>query len=136
MARTIRVCRPVLAHVDRPADLQALAFKELSVCAASDPIGSRHRIARKERRKTGIGSVSHEVMTEGCRWRSCGRGREFARRLLNQGIFLKNVGLHFLSPGKPTDKAAIEVFNSRLRQEHLNLSCFPSMGDADTQIND
>ncbi len=56
--------------------------------------------------------------------------------MLNQGIFLKKAGLHFLSPWEPTGKACIEVFNSRLRQEYLSLSCFPSMGDADTQIND
>ncbi|MCL6285744.1 integrase core domain-containing protein [Ruegeria sp. 2012CJ41-6] len=38
-------------------------------------------------------------------------------------------------PGKPTDNAYIEAFNSRLRQECLNASWFLSMDDARTRIN-
>lgn len=75
-------------------------------------------------------------MTEGCRWRNCSGGREFAGRLFDQGTFFKKAGLHFLSPWEPTGKACIEVFHNRLRQEYLSVSCFPSTGDADTQIND
>jgi putative transposase len=40
----------------------------------------------------------------------------------------------FSRPGKPTDNANIEAFNSRLRQECLNASWFLSMDDARTRI--
>ena len=42
--------------------------------------------------------------------------------------------LDFSRPGKPTDNALIEAFNSRLRQECLNASWFLSMADARQRI--
>ena len=38
------------------------------------------------------------------------------------------------SPGKPTDNAYIESFNSRLRQECLNQSWFLNLEDAQEKI--
>ncbi len=39
-------------------------------------------------------------------------------------------------PGKPTDNAYIEAFNSRLRQECLNASWFLSLADARARIEE
>ncbi len=59
-------------------------------------------------------------------------GPEFAGRMLDQWAYLNGVTLDFSRPGKPTDNAFIEAFNSRLRQECLNASWFLSMADART----
>ena len=61
-------------------------------------------------------------------------GPEFAGRLLDQWAFLNKVELDFSRPGKPTDNAFIEAFNSRLRQECLNASWFLTMADARSRI--
>ena len=61
-------------------------------------------------------------------------GPEFAGRMLDQWAYLNGVTLDFSRPGKPTDNAFIEAFNSRLRQECLNASWFLSMVDARTRI--
>lgn len=63
-------------------------------------------------------------------------GPEFAGRLLDQWAYLNKVELDFSRPGKPSDNAYIEAFNSRLRQECLNASWFLSMGDARARIED
>lgn len=63
-------------------------------------------------------------------------GPEFAGRLLDQWAYLNKVELDFSRPGKPTDNAHIEAFNSRLRQECLNASWFLSMGDARARIEE
>ena len=62
-------------------------------------------------------------------------GPEFAGRLLDQWAYLNKIELDFPRPGKPTDNAYIEAFNSRLRQECLNASWFLSMDDARNRIN-
>jgi putative transposase len=62
-------------------------------------------------------------------------GPEFAGRLLDQWAYLNKVELDFSRPGKPTDNAYIEAFNSRLRQECLNTSWFLSMADARRRID-
>jgi putative transposase len=67
-------------------------------------------------------------------------GPEFAGRLLDQWAYLNKVeldsSLDFSRPGKPTDNAFIEAFNSRLRQECLNASWFLSMADARQRITE
>lgn len=63
-------------------------------------------------------------------------GPEFAGRMLDQWAYLNKVELDFSRPGKPTDNAYIEAFNSRLRQECLNASWFLSMADARARINE
>ncbi len=63
-------------------------------------------------------------------------GPEFAGRLLDQWAYLNKVEQDFSRPGKPTDNAFIEAFNSRLRQECLNASWFLSMADARQRITD
>ena len=63
-------------------------------------------------------------------------GPEFAGRLLDQWAYLNKVELDFSRPGRPSDNAYIEAFNSRIRQECLNASWFLSMADARQRIND
>ena len=46
-------------------------------------------------------------------------GPEFAGRALDQWAYLNRVEIDFSRPGKPTDNAYIEAFNSRLRGKHL-----------------
>jgi putative transposase len=61
-------------------------------------------------------------------------GPEFAGRLLDQWAYLNKVEPDFSRPGKPSDNAFIEAFNSRLRQECLNASWFLSIADARQRI--
>jgi putative transposase len=63
-------------------------------------------------------------------------GPEFAGRMLDQWAYLNQVELDFSRPGKPGDNAFVEAFNGRLRQECLNASWFPSMGDARIRIEE
>jgi putative transposase len=63
-------------------------------------------------------------------------GPEFAGRLLDQWAYLNKIELDFSRPGKPSDNAYIEAFNSRIRQECLNASWFLSMADARQRINE
>jgi putative transposase len=61
-------------------------------------------------------------------------GPEFAGRLLDQWAYLNGVEIDFSRPGKPTDNAHIEAFNSRLRAECLNASWFLSLADAQDRL--
>lgn len=63
-------------------------------------------------------------------------GPEFAGRMLDQWAYLNGVEIDFSRPGKPTDNAYIEAFNSRLRAECLNASWFLSMADARDRIEE
>jgi putative transposase len=63
-------------------------------------------------------------------------GPEFAGRLLDQWAYLNKIELDFSRPGKPSDNAYIEAFNSRIRQECLNAAWFLSMADARQRINE
>jgi putative transposase len=61
-------------------------------------------------------------------------GPEFTSRLLDQWAYLNKVTLDFIRPGKPTENAFVESFNSRFRQECLNENWFLSMADARERI--
>ena len=76
-------------------------------------------------------------------------GPRFAGRLLDQWAYLNTVELvrrcartggalrgSLSRPGKLSDNAYIEAFNSRVRQECLNASWFLSMADARQRINE
>lgn len=64
----------------------------------------------------------------------CDNGPEFTSRALDQWAHWNKVELDFSRPGKPTDNAFIEAFNSRLRQECLNATWFLSLADAREKI--
>jgi putative transposase len=63
-------------------------------------------------------------------------GPEFAGQFLDQWAYLNKIELDFSRPGKPSDNAYVEAFNSRLRQECLNASWFLSMADARARIEE
>ncbi len=57
-------------------------------------------------------------------------GPEFISNALDKWAFERGVKLHFIRPGKPTENAFIESFNSRLRDECLNANWFDSLHHA------
>jgi putative transposase len=48
-------------------------------------------------------------------------GPEFAGRLLDQWAYLNKIELDFSRPGKPSDNAYIEAFNSRIRHRSASM---------------
>ena len=58
------------------------------------------------------------------------QGSEFVSRDLDLWAHAKGVTLDFPRPGKPTDSAFAEAFNSRVRAECLNAHWFMSLEDA------
>jgi len=58
------------------------------------------------------------------------QGTEFVSRDLDLWAYQRGVTLDFSRPGKPTDNAFIEAFNSRFRAECLNAHWFLSLADA------
>ncbi len=61
-------------------------------------------------------------------------GPEFISKELDLWAYSNNVELDFSRPGKPTDNAFIESFNSRFRQECLNQHWFLDMVDPNAKI--
>jgi putative transposase len=61
-------------------------------------------------------------------------GPEFVSKELDLWAYAHKVTLDFSRPGKPTDNAYIESFNSRFRQECLNQHWFLNMEDATSKI--
>jgi putative transposase len=61
-------------------------------------------------------------------------GPEFISKEVDLWAYAHGVVLNFSRPGKPTDNAFIESFNSRLRQECLNEHWFLSLEDATEKI--
>lgn len=63
-------------------------------------------------------------------------GPEFTSKVLDQWAYWNGVVLDFIRPGKPTDNAIMEAFNSRLRQECLNEHWFLSLADAQERVEE
>ena len=61
-------------------------------------------------------------------------GPEFISKDLDRWAYWNHVELDFSRPGKPTDNALIEAFNSRFRQEYLNEHWLMSLPDAQEKI--
>jgi hypothetical protein len=61
-------------------------------------------------------------------------GPEFISKEVDLWAYAHGVVLDFSRPGKPTDNAFIESFNSRFRQECLNEHWFLSLEDAKEKI--
>lgn len=57
-------------------------------------------------------------------------GSEFISRDMDLWAYQYDITLDFSRPGKPTDNAYIEAFNSKLRSECLNTHWFLSLSDA------
>ena len=61
-------------------------------------------------------------------------GPELTSQVLDQWAYQHHVELQFIDPGKPTQNAFIESFNSRFRDECLNAHWFTSLADAQVLI--
>ena len=61
-------------------------------------------------------------------------GPKFISKDLDLWAYTHKITLDFSRPGKPTDNAFIESFNSRFRQECLNQHWFLSLEDASMKI--
>jgi len=61
-------------------------------------------------------------------------GPEFISKDLDRWAYWNHVELDFSRPGKPSDNALVEAFNSRFRQECLNQHWFLSLEDARKKI--
>ena len=61
-------------------------------------------------------------------------GTEFTSRVVDQWAFARGVGLHFITPGKPTENAFIESFHGKFRDECLNEHWFVSLAEARQKI--
>lgn len=64
----------------------------------------------------------------------CDNGSEFVGAAMDLWAYTNGVVLDFSRRGKPTDNAAIESFNGRVRDECLNVHWFASLEDATTKI--
>ena len=62
-------------------------------------------------------------------------GSQFTSKELDLWAYANGVTLDFSRPGKPTDNAFIEAFNSRFRWECLNQHWFLDLQDATIKIN-
>ena len=62
-------------------------------------------------------------------------GPEYISKSLDWWAYWNRVKLDFSRPGKPTDKAFIESFDGRLRQECLNQHWFLSLKDAQEKLD-
>jgi putative transposase len=63
-------------------------------------------------------------------------GPEFISNALDAWAYVRGIKLHFIRPGKPVDKAFMESFNGKLRDECLNENWFMSLEHARTVIED
>ncbi|OLC70175.1 MAG: hypothetical protein AUH78_21835 [Gemmatimonadetes bacterium 13_1_40CM_4_69_8] len=61
-------------------------------------------------------------------------GPEFAGRVLDAWAYRRGITLAFIQPGKPTQNAFVESFNSRLRDECLNAHWFVTVTEAQLTI--
>ena len=62
-------------------------------------------------------------------------GPEFISKDLDRWAYWNHVELDFSRPGRPSDNALVEAFNSRFRQECLNQHWFLSLEDARTKLS-
>ena len=76
-------------------------------------------------------AVAHYGVPESLR---VDNGPEFISTEVDLWAYAHGVILDFSRPGKPTDNAFIEAFNSRFRQECLNEHWFLSLEDAQEKI--
>ncbi len=62
-------------------------------------------------------------------------GPEFISKDLDRWAYWNHVELDFSRPGRPSDNALVEAFNSRFRQECLNQHWFLSLEDAKEKLS-
>jgi putative transposase len=79
-----------------------------------------------------VGQVLDRALngTPGPRSITVDHGTEFQSRALEDWAYCRSVQLDFIRSGKPVEKAFIESFNGRLRDECLNVHQFTSLTEA------
>jgi len=113
-SRPIRILAVLDAHTR-----EALSIVPRASFRAFDVVEVLGRLARERGRPTTL---------------KVDNGPEFAGCLLDQWAHLNGVEIDFSRPGKPTDNAHIEAFNSRLRAECRNACWFLSVADAQDRL--
>ena len=108
--RPIRILAVIDAHTR-----EALSIAPRANFRAFDVVAELDRLARQRGRPKTL---------------KVDNGPQFTGRMLDQWAHLNGVEIDFYRPGKPTDNAHIEAFNSRLRAECLNASWFLSLANA------
>ncbi len=66
----------------------------------------------------------------------CDNGPEFISANFKNWALDNQIELNFIRPGTPSDNAFIESFNSRFREEFLNLNHFSDINDAQIKAED
>jgi putative transposase len=66
----------------------------------------------------------------------CDNGSEFTSKAMHFRSKRSGAKLHFIQPGKPTQKAFVESFNGKMREYCLDLYWFASIEDARSTIDD
>jgi putative transposase len=113
--RPIRILAVLDAHTR-----EALSVVPRANFRAFDVVAELDRLARERGRPTAL---------------KVDDGPEFAGRVLDQWAHLNGVEIDSSRPGKPTDNAHIEAFDSRLRAECLSASWFLSLADARDRLD-
>jgi putative transposase len=87
---------------------------------------SGQRVADALDARSGTGALPVSITVD--------HGSEFTSKALEDWAWRRGVKLDFIRPGKPTENGHIESFNSRLRDECLNVMQFMSLEDARAKI--
>ncbi len=87
---------------------------------------SGFRVARVLERIVDLRGLPELIVTD--------NGSEFTSKALDAWAYQRDVGLHFIRPGKPVENAYIESFNGKLRDECLNENWFTDLDDARSKI--
>ena len=66
----------------------------------------------------------------------CDNGPEFISNTFKNWAYDNDIELNFIRPGRPSDNAYIESFNSRFREEFLNLNHFENLEEAQKKADD
>ena len=93
-------------------------------------------VSRQARASDVVETVNRAISAFGCPERIRGdNSSPFTSNELDLWAYGDQVILDFSRPGKPTDNAFIEAFNSRFRLECLNPHWFLNLQDATMKIN-
>ena len=86
------------------------------------------RVARIMEELHDLRGLPEQIITD--------NGPEFAGRALDAWAYARDVKIHFIQPGKPSQNGYIESFNGKLRDECLNEHWFISLAEARQLIED
>ena len=109
----------------------------LTIVDAFGKLCPRIGVGYRYRATDVINTLDQAIVEYGCpKTIRVDNGPEFISKELDLWAYSHGVELDFSRPGKPTDNAFIEAFNSRFRQECLNTAWFLSLNDAKSRIEE